>query len=125
MMIVSRLSQSADAETLEARITRLLGEYAQKSLRRPLDPRLSLRDDLAVESLSLVSLVVRVGDELGVDAGDDALELEGLITVGDLLALARRLQIPLSHNNRGGPQSESKSFRVGCQVGDQNSGWSG
>lgn len=79
--------------TLEAeeRVTRLLAGYAARPLGAAPDARLSLRDDLGIESLSLVSLVVRLGDELGVDAADDALDLGGLRTVGDLMALARRL----------------------------------
>jgi acyl carrier protein len=86
-------TQSTQADALATWVHGLLGEYAQKTLSPPLDSRLSLRDDLAIESLSLVSLVVRLGDELGVDAADDALELEGLTTVGDLLAMARRLEL--------------------------------
>jgi acyl carrier protein len=78
-------------EAAEEQVTRLLSGYAQKPLGPRPDPRLSLRDDLGIESLSLVSLVVRLGDELGVDAADDALDLAGLATVGDLVALARRL----------------------------------
>jgi acyl carrier protein len=75
----------------EEQVTRLLAGFAQKALGARPDPRLSLRDDLGIESLSLVSLVVRLGDELGVDAADDALDLAGLKTVGDLVVLARRL----------------------------------
>ena len=79
------------SDAAEEQVTRLLAGYAQRSLGPRPDPRLSLRDDLGIESLALVSLVVRLGDELGVDASDDALELAGLSTVGDLVALARRL----------------------------------
>jgi acyl carrier protein len=78
-------------DAAEEQVTRLLAGYAQRPLGARPDLRLSLRDDLGIESLSLVSLVVRLGDELGVDASDDALDLSGLATVGDLVALARRL----------------------------------
>jgi acyl carrier protein len=78
-------------DAAEEQVTRLLAGYAQRPLGPRPDPRLSLRDDLGIESLSLVSLVVRLGDELGVDASDDAIDLAGLSTVGDLVALARRL----------------------------------
>jgi len=82
---------NGDVDSLEARVTRLLTEYAQTPLPSgPLD-RVSLRDDLGVESLSLVSLVVRLGDEVGVDTADAGLELGELATVSDLVALARRL----------------------------------
>jgi acyl carrier protein len=85
-------TQSTEAAGLESWVAELLAEYAQKPLPAQLDPRLSLREDLAVESLSLVSLVVRLGDQLGVDASDDGLELGNLITVGDLVSMAQRLE---------------------------------
>jgi acyl carrier protein len=85
-------TQSTEAADLEGWVAQLLAEYAQKPLPSPLDPRLSLREDLAVESLSLVSLVVRLGDQLGVDASDDSLELGNLVTVGDLVSIAGRLE---------------------------------
>jgi acyl carrier protein len=91
--VVMQLSSSTHrTDALDTWVRSVLAEYAQKALPAQLSPRLSLRDDLAVESLSLVSLVVRLGDELGVDAADESLELEGLVTVGDLLTLARRLE---------------------------------
>jgi acyl carrier protein len=92
IMTVSSSTQSTQSDALDSLVGRLLAEYAQKPLPAPLDPRLSLREDLAVESLSLVSLVVRLGDELGVDASDDSLELGNLVTVGDLVAMAQRLE---------------------------------
>jgi acyl carrier protein len=92
VIMIQGATEGMKVEPLDGWIARLLAEYAQKPLASPLDPRLSLRDDLAVESLSLVSLVVRLGDKLGVDAADDSLDLAGLATVGDLLALARRLE---------------------------------
>jgi acyl carrier protein len=48
-----------------------------------------LRDDLAVDSIGLVSLFYAVADELGVE-GDEA-EASNLLTLGDVVALARRL----------------------------------
>jgi acyl carrier protein len=74
------------------RIDELVREYAQaRPPPGPLDAAASLRDDLGVESLALVSLIVRLGDELGVDAGEAALDMGGLVTVADLRALARRI----------------------------------
>jgi acyl carrier protein len=90
--MIQASTQSTQTDAIEGWLARLLGEYAQKPVAVPLDPRLSLRDDLAIESLSLVSLVVRLGDKLGVDAADDSLDLAGLHTVGDLLTLAHHLQ---------------------------------
>jgi acyl carrier protein len=90
--VVTMAPTQSKLDGAEDRVTRLLSGYAQKPLGARPDPRLSLRQDLGIESLSLVSLVVRLGDELGVDAADDALDLSGLVTVGDLVALARRLE---------------------------------
>jgi acyl carrier protein len=79
-------------ETPEARVERLVLEYAQNlPAGRPLDLRLSLRDDLVIESLSLVSLTLRLGDELGVNLMDSGIELGGLKTLGDLVTMARTL----------------------------------
>jgi len=85
-------TQGTQGEGVVAWLPGLLREYAQKPVAAPLDPHLSLRDDLAIESLSLVSLVVRLGDKLGVDAADDSLDLASLRTVGDLVTLAHRLE---------------------------------
>jgi acyl carrier protein len=79
-------------ESLEARVERLVLEYAQSlPTGRPLDPRLSLRDDLVIESLSLVSLTLQLGDELGVNVVDLGIELGGLRTLGDLVSMARTI----------------------------------
>ena len=79
-------------ETAEARVERLVSEYAESvPAARPLDPRLSLREDLAIESLSLVSLTLQLGDELGINVVDAGIELGGLKTLGDLVAMARTL----------------------------------
>ena len=77
---------------IEERITDLLLEYSEAAPRRPLDPSLSLRHDLAIESLSLVALALRVGDLIEVDLTQAGVELAGLTTVGDLFRLARDLR---------------------------------
>jgi len=80
------------SETPEARVERLVLEYAQSlPPGRPLNPGLSLRDDLVIESLSLVSLTLQLGDELGVNVVDSGIELGELKTLGDLVAMARML----------------------------------
>jgi acyl carrier protein len=77
-------------ETTEARVERLVREYSQNVPQHgPLNPRLSLRDDLAIESLTLVSLAVELGSELGVDVVDVGLELGDVKTLGDLVRVAR------------------------------------
>jgi acyl carrier protein len=81
-----------EGETLEACVERLVREYAQSVPNdRPLQAALSLRNDLAIESLSLVSLALRLGGELGVDIVEQGVELGRLSTVGDLLDVARTL----------------------------------
>jgi acyl carrier protein len=79
-------------ETAEARVERLVTEYAiNVPAARPLDPALSLRDDLAIESLSLVSLTLRLADELGVSVDDLDLELGEVRTIKDLVRVAHTL----------------------------------
>jgi len=80
------------AETMEDRVTRLLLDHAQTSpAERPLPSALSLRKDLAVESLSLVAITLRLGEELGVDVLESGIELGGIETVGDLITIAHQL----------------------------------
>jgi acyl carrier protein len=80
------------SETMEERITRLLLEHAQNvPPERPLPSRLSIRRDLAVESLSLVTVTITLGEELGVDVVELGIELGGLDTVGDMVAFGRSL----------------------------------
>ena len=80
-------------ESREAQVSRLVLEYAQNvpAIAMPLEPSLSLRDDLAIESLSLVSLTVRLGDEIGVDVLQVGLELANVRTVADLVGVAEEL----------------------------------
>ena len=76
-------------ETTTARVERLVREFAQGlPPGRPLDRKLSLKNDLAIESLSLVSLTLRLGDELGVDVVEMGLELGDVKTLGDLVQVA-------------------------------------
>jgi len=89
---VLRLGGVPEGESLEACVERLVLEYAQSvPPQRPLQAGLSLRNDLAIESLSLVSLTLRLGGELGVDIVEQGVELGKLSTVGDLLDVARTL----------------------------------
>jgi len=86
-------------ETAEACVERLVLEYAQSlPAARPLDARLSLVTDLAIESLSLVSLALRLGGEMGVDIVDAGLELGDLKTYGDLVNIAQALKLQARTN---------------------------
>jgi len=91
----------AVAEAAEARVERLVLEYAQSlPTARPLDSRLSLKNDLAIESLSLVSLTLRLGDELGVDVLELDLELGNVKTLGDLVMVANQILRLKKQNSR-------------------------
>ena len=65
---VLRIRAVPEGETVESCVERLVLEYAQSvPSERPLRPSLSLRNDLAIESLALVSLALRLGGELDGD----------------------------------------------------------
>jgi acyl carrier protein len=79
-------------ETAEARVERLVLEYAETvPAKRPIDPKLSLKEDLIIESLTLVSLTLRLADELGVNVDELDLELGEVKTFGDLVRVAETL----------------------------------
>jgi len=79
-------------ETIEERVEKLVLEYAQNAPPGGhLRPDLSLRKDLAVESLSLVSLTIRLGDELGVDIVELDINIGRVETLKDLVELGHRL----------------------------------
>src|ERR1700756_4667213 len=78
---------------LEECMTKILLEYSQAPDQiPPFSHSVSLRNDLAIESLSLVSVLLRIGDALGVDLVESGFELGRLETFGDLVTLAKTLQ---------------------------------
>jgi acyl carrier protein len=86
------MSAHVRAEATEDRVTRVLLEYAERApTGGTLAPSLSLRRDLAIESLTLVSVMLRLGEELGVDVVEAGIELSGLETVADVLRVGRAL----------------------------------
>ena len=79
--------------SIENRISAMLAEFAQATSQTiPYDSSLLLRDSLGVESLALVSVILRMGDEFEVDITDSAMELNSITTVGDLYSLAHKLK---------------------------------
>ena len=85
-----------DGKSLSEKVTSLVLEYAQTppagaSASAPLDGKLTLRGDLAIDSLALVSLTIRLGEDLGVDVVESGLDFSQLETMGDLLAIADKL----------------------------------
>ena len=74
------------------RLANVLAEYVPvMPTNRPLAEELSLRQDLALDSLALVSVLVRLGDDFGTDVADHDFELAGIETVGDLHDLLKQL----------------------------------
>jgi len=79
-------------ETMSERVARLLLPHAQAGCSdTSLSPRLSIRDELAIESLALVSVLVDLGAELEIDISESAIELSQIQTVGDLIGLGDEL----------------------------------
>jgi acyl carrier protein len=70
-------------------------EYAQAQPPggSPLDRQLTLRGDLAIDSLALVSLAIRLGEEFNVDIVESGVEFGQLQTVGDLMIIAEKLHV--------------------------------
>ena len=83
------------------RVAGVLAEYvAEMPADRPLSAGLSLRQDLALESLALISVLVRIGNEFGIDIGDQEFDIASLETVGDLVALMEKLALATSNGNK-------------------------
>ena len=76
------------------RVASVLAEYVPvMPANRPLPEGLSLRQDLALDSLGLVSVLIRLGDDFGIDVDDQEFDLAGLETVGDLADLVEKLAL--------------------------------
>jgi acyl carrier protein len=83
-----------DTVSVDSKITGLVQEYALNApAERVLTPELSLRDELGLDSFSLVSLMLRLGEEFNVDFAEESarlgINLEQIATFGDLLRLGR------------------------------------
>ncbi len=76
---------------VDERVEALVLEYSQSPPAGSLDRKASLREDLGVDSLSLVSVAVRLGDDFGVDLVEWGADLGKLVTLGDLIALGHEL----------------------------------
>jgi acyl carrier protein len=91
---VGELSTAAATESVEGKITDLVLEYALHApADRPLGPELSLRDEIGLDSFSLVSLMLRLGEEFNVDLAEESarlgIDLGAISTFGDLVKLGR------------------------------------
>ena len=84
------------ASSVESKITSLVLEYAlQAPDDRPLRPEYSLRDEIGLDSFALVSLMLRLGEELNVDLAEESgrlgIDLQQIVTFGDLVRMAKTL----------------------------------
>ncbi len=82
---------SETCETIEQCVARLVREYAESMPAEPGNLSLSLRKDFAIESLSLVSLALRLGEEFGVDVAEMGLEIGQVATLGDLVKMGQTI----------------------------------
>jgi len=91
---VGEASTAAVRESVESKITDLVLEYALHApTDRPLRPEFSLRDEIGLDSFSLVSLMLRLGEEFNVDLADESarlgIDLGSIATFGDLVKLGQ------------------------------------
>ena len=82
-----------DESEIASRITAIVVEYAiQAPPDRPLRSEFTLRDQIGLDSFALVSVVLRLGEELDVDLVEESsrlgMELHQIATFGDLVRLA-------------------------------------
>lgn len=85
------------------RVSNVLTEYAPAMLaNRPIAEGLSLRRDLELDSLALVSVLVRLGDGFGIEMSDQEFDLADIETVGDLATLVEQLALSATNGNIGG-----------------------
>lgn len=90
------MSDSESVTWVESKVTALVLEYAlQAPADRPLSPGYSLRDEIGLDSFALVSLMLRLGEELNVDLAEESsrlgIDLQQVLTFGDLVRMAQTL----------------------------------
>jgi acyl carrier protein len=77
-----------------SRLESVLAEYVPvMPTNQPFAEGLSLRRDLALDSLALVSILIRLGDDFGIDMADEEFDFASLETVGDLHHLLEQLAL--------------------------------
>jgi acyl carrier protein len=70
----------------------ILVDYCELNASAPLDLSLSIREDLAIDSLTFVSIILRLEDALKVDLLESGIELHTISTIGDLVRAGQSLQ---------------------------------
>ena len=83
-----------DGNKLEDAVFALIGQTLARPLERAaITPQTNLRKDLGLDSLALATLLVRFGEELGVDPDEiiETIAVDQIHTVGDVVAMASQL----------------------------------
>jgi acyl carrier protein len=88
------MTVSNSGQAVESMITDLILEYALNApADRPLRAEFTLRDEIGLDSFSLVSVMLRLGEELNVDLMEAStrlgIDLQQISTFGDLVRLSR------------------------------------
>jgi acyl carrier protein len=73
-------------------IRAILADYCDLSSNVPLNLSLSIRNDLAIDSLTFVSILLRLEDVLETDLLESGIELHRIETIGDLVRIGRTVQ---------------------------------
>ncbi len=84
---------------IESMVTNLVVEYSLNvPAERPIRPELSLRDEIGLDSFSLVSVMFRLGEELNLNLVEEStrrgIDLQTISTFGDLVRVARTFSQP-------------------------------
>jgi acyl carrier protein len=85
--------------SIESMVTNLVVEYSLSvPAERTIRPELSLRDEIGLDSFSLVSVMLRLGEELNLDLVEEStrrgIDLQTIATFGDLVRVARTFSQP-------------------------------
>jgi acyl carrier protein len=70
----------------------ILSDYCELKSDAPMDLTLSIRNDLAIDSLTFVSIILRLEDSLQVDLLESGIELHKIESIGDLIDVGQSLQ---------------------------------
>jgi acyl carrier protein len=83
-----------DGNKLEDAVFALIGQTLTRPIERAaITPQTNLRKDLGLDSLALATLLVRFGEEIGVDPDEiiETIAVDRILTVGDVVAMGSKL----------------------------------
>ncbi len=75
----------SDGEEFERRVLSIVASFTKMKPSK-ITVASTLGQDLRIDSLALVSLIVRLEEELGMEIDDEAMALNGLHTVADIVS---------------------------------------